>query len=254
VIPEKIHARLAYARETQTLRRVLAWLESDEEALVLQGGTGSSKTYAAAWAHQWQDHRAPIDGMGRRRTCVWWDARALSALAPWAGEVRGPRRDESPTGWAAYDLASVVVIDDVGTEDDHARMTGRLLITTNLAPATFAQLYGERVASRLKGSGKWCLTTDPDFRASPPTGAPWPKPTDLTDRERRQQVAEDAQRDADLAEWAATAHIRELLAASALAEVESILGAKRDEHTAPNTDDEQRRAELRRQVAELGDT
>jgi len=47
---------LAGLVETEALRVALEWLESPSKVLVLQGGTGSGKSVAAGWLHEF--HRA----------------------------------------------------------------------------------------------------------------------------------------------------------------------------------------------------
>lgn len=185
MIPPKIARELESPILTPALLAVGTWIEARAtDVLVLEGGTGSGKSVAAAWAHAFFAHR-------HRTPPMWADAPSLAAIAEWKD-------------WSPFDSAPLVVIDDLGTERDPARMAvvlerlfnvaaGRAVITTNVSFADAVERYGERIRSRMAGSGHWHVLTCPDFRGSPPEGRRAPLPTAQTRREvdAAKRAAED---------------------------------------------------------------
>lgn len=246
--PPKPVARVAAGlTKTRALVVVSTWIESSDDYLVLQGGTGCGKTLAACWLFAFFRHRPMLSESGREFRALWISAKELACIPPWDAGA-----------WSVFDAAPAVFIDDVGTEHDAGRMTsaleriadlarGRCVITTNLSAEDFLARYGARLVSRLR-AGRWETIGDPDYRGDEPTGAKWPDPTTPTKRER------ELQRKAELEEkrWAETTPEREALARAALAEVSALGNAKvlrmptRDEALS----DEDRRALLQRQLDE----
>jgi len=202
MVPPKLARVLASGlRQTPSLELVAEWVEGTEaglDVLVLQGGTGSAKSVAAAWAFEWTQHRAPITPAGHRRAPLWVDARALAAWSAFDARF-----------WSAFDNASVIVIDDAGIEENGDRIaaaierivnvsTARAILTTNLGGRAFVERYGPRVISRLRGCGRWCVLADADYRteagrAELEARPLWPSPRDATIREvaLRQREAEE---------------------------------------------------------------
>jgi DNA replication protein DnaC len=260
-IPPKLADDLAATvRPTDALRFALAWLESGADILVLQGGTGSGKSLAAAWAFEFAQNRAPMNGMGDRRSPLWFDAGVLASLSQYAERV-----------WSAFDNASVIVIDDAGIEPNAERVgaaieravnvsTARMLITTNLDPGDFRQRYGERIASRMRGRGKWIRVASPDYRgnaAKLPEGE-WPSPRAQTDAERVIAARTEAERAREEAEFIATAEVRAELAAKAMAKIDALAAGRRSPYADAWTDeqdetdhvhaDDEARARLQKQL------
>lgn len=258
VLPDKLHTVVhAGLVETHALRSLCEWYESPAEAIVVQGGTGSGKTRGAAWLFEFALHRAVITASGQRRGPLWCDAPGLATIAPWDDRWR-----------STYDVASLIVIDDVGTEpaagDGPARMTaaierafnvsaGRFVITTNLDAEAFGRRYGDRVRSRLCQS-LWVTTLDPDYREEGTSTQltarrKWPHPRAQSRREREASKRAEQAQAAEDAEWERTAAERAKWAADAQAKLVE-LAARKPEEVEPHADDERRR-ELRRQLEEL---
>jgi hypothetical protein len=192
ILPPKLAARIdAGVVQTAAIAAVMAWLESRaSEVLVLHGGTGSSKSLAAAWAFAFAAHRNRVSPM-------WCDAPEMSAVADWSSE------------WAAFDAAPLLVIDDLGAEPERRRermqvvlermfnlAAGRAVITTNVHHELVFLHYGDRVQSRLRGiATTWFALSDPDYRITPPQGPLAPSPRAETQREiAAKERAEDERR------------------------------------------------------------
>lgn len=260
VLPDKLHTAVYSGLvETKALQSLVRWYDSDCEAIVLQGGTGSGKTRAAAWLFEFALHRAVVTFSGARRGPIWCDAPGLATVAPWSDQWR-----------ATYDPAALIFIDDVGTEpaagDGPTRLTaamergfnvasGRLVITTNIAIEAFGRRYGDRVTSRLRQS-LWVEIGEHDYRE--PTSAQalkvrrkWPSPRDLSPKERSAtKRAEEAQAAED-AEWERTAGERAAFAAKAQAELVEKMRDANAQQAAVEAVDNERREALRRQLEEL---
>lgn len=257
VLPDKlyniVHAGLV---ETYALRSLCEWYETDSESIVVQGGTGSGKSRGAAWLFEFALHRAVTTPSGQRRGPIWCDAPGLASVAPWSEQWR-----------SVFDVASMIVIDDVGTEpssgDGPARMTaaierafnvssGKLVITTNLDPEAFARRYGDRVRSRLC-QALWIPTPDPDYR-EPANAAllegrrKWPSPRSQSRREREATRRAAEQQAAEDVEWERTLAERTALAEKFQAELVEKMRAANEQQVASDAD---RREALRRQVDEL---
>lgn len=146
--------------ETESLRAAKKWaLGGERPALVLVGGTGCGKSVAAAWV------LAQLGG-------VWLPAElACRNFAANFGE-----------GYAQQTIARncpMLMLDDVGTESDGARMLQvltelldsrksrrhRTIITTNLTKARFEARYrNERLGSRMAESVSWSTSAGKDLR------------------------------------------------------------------------------------------
>lgn len=254
VIPPKVDAKLRVGvRTTHALASVLEWLEGSQDILVLSGGTGAGKSIAAAWGFAWMSHRAPISPMGQRRSPAWFDAPGIAALAAW----------REPETWAAFDSASLVVIDDVGTEDKPGAMaavlerlcnvsSARAILTTNLSPVrqthqegeTFFERYGHRLQSRIVGTGRWEVCPEDDMRIASPETPMFPAPQDATAREiaeRRRRARAELD---EAEEFARTQAERAEQASKALAKIR-LLTAEKSVRDA----DRDRSPDLRRVIA-----
>lgn len=251
VLPSKLHDRVhGVMSETFALRRVCTWYETDSESIVLQGGVGAGKTLGAAWIFEFALHRSVMTPTGQRRGPVWCDAPGLAALAPWSDR------------WQEYDAASLIVIDDVGTEgtigDAVPRITaaierafnvssGRIVITTNLDRAAFGERYGSRIASRLDGTDAWKASPDPDYRGAAPSGMRWTSPRSPSRREREAAKREEEERQREEAEFERTAAERLRWAETAKADLAAKLADVDPRRSEAH--DEERREVLRRQLA-----
>jgi DNA replication protein DnaC len=147
---------------TPAMRAVKRWLDVSPTAwLVLSGGTGTGKTVAAAYA------AAELGG-------VYVTAKQLRPLvikAMWSNE-----KHPAPPLAHAMMTSKLLIIDDLGTEDDDAEKFGsalfevlnrrlalRTIITTNLSPSDLLdpKRYGERVVDRIRH-----LTTTSDGKSA----------------------------------------------------------------------------------------
>lgn len=262
--PPDVAAKIAAGLlETEALRVALEWLESPAKVLVLQGGTGSGKSIAAGWLHEFFAARPLHSDAGGRRGPAWFAAKVLGTL--------DHRDRETVEVWRAFDAATLIVLDDVGTEPWPDRIgsaiervwdvtSARLVITTNLdldtvIPSAGPGRYGERVASRMQGS-TWHVLAAPDYRGRPPVGAPWPSPASQTEREREaaRLVREAEERERE--EYEAGAAERNAKFAEhmewlrdTMGQIEAKLAVER---TASQRADDDRRRELRRQLRIVG--
>lgn len=111
--------------------------------LVIIGGVGSGKTFAAGYAFR---------ELGSRWSTFATAPRLAAKIDPWQGEDRNER----------VNADSVLVLDDLGTEKDasgrfgeaflrvlNARADYPLLITSNMPKAEWRKRYDERAISRL---------------------------------------------------------------------------------------------------------
>jgi hypothetical protein len=160
-----------------------------------------------------------------------------------------------PDDWRRFDASPLVVLDDVGCEDEPQQMrallerlwnvsSGRVAITTNLNIDDIGKRYGPRVFSRMITS-RWVECADHDYRITPPTGEPFRRPEDETACEcvDRMHAEEQAARKEEL--WETERLQRERRMADVMARVAEITGAKRfDDATAVG-------ARIRRQLDEL---
>ena len=128
---------------TDATRAVDRWLASDDKpALMLCGGVGVGKTFAAAVA------------LMRTRGTFCRAADLPRRVEPWRGEETADRLDLD---------VPLIVLDDLGAEGeaqhrfgsalfrvvDERQTAGRLLITTNLPRAGIRERYDARVVDRL---------------------------------------------------------------------------------------------------------
>ena len=141
--------------ETAGVAAVRAWVSAAGNAspfrtplvekpwLVLIGGVGSGKSFAAGYAFR---------ELGSRWTTFAAAPRLAAKIDPWQGEDRSER----------VNADSVLVLDDLGTEKDangrfgeaflrvlNARADYPLIITSNLPKAEWRKRYDERAISRL---------------------------------------------------------------------------------------------------------
>lgn len=142
---------------THSTALIDSFLASDMRLQVLSGGVGVGKSVAAAYAIR-------RVGMGR-----WVSAREFSRLGNDAGEKTLP-----------YRRTKLLVLDDLGLEHDDGKGWAigniqallverhddgrRTVITTNLDAAAFKQRYGERVADRIRGSGRFSVVDGESMR------------------------------------------------------------------------------------------
>lgn len=155
------------SHDTDALAAVRKFLASESRLLVLAGGRGVGKTYAATW---WatREQPPPVElACGPPR---FVDAPALA---------RWPRYDDERM--TQLEGARALVIDDLGLEynDRHGAFTSLLdglvnhryaallptVITTNQGAAAFCKRYGERVADRIREVGRFVELHGPSLRA-----------------------------------------------------------------------------------------
>lgn len=243
MIPPKIARDLECAILTPALLAVGTWTEArTTDVLVLEGGTGSGKSVAAAWAHSFFAHRS-------HKQPLWSDAPSLAAIAEWKD-------------WAPFDSAPLVVIDDLGTEREPARMAvvlerlfnvaaGRAVITTNVSYAEAISRYGDRIGSRMAGSGHWHVLNCADFRVSRPEGRQAPLPSAHTRREveAAKRAAEERARSDAAAEADRLEAIR--MGIEARERLRQLTAAKSVSHVESTAADDERRRFLQAQIESL---
>lgn len=160
--------------DTIPLREVTAWLASGDTFCLLFGGKGTGKTVAATLALQLARITWPED-YGLKR---WRYSQAYGLFVRAADLVRSLHRDgellQRATG------VRVLVLDDLGTEysDLGERWLSevdeliavrhgqgrRTVVTTNLSGKHLTARYGERVRSRILGSGRPVFCGERDMR------------------------------------------------------------------------------------------
>lgn len=254
---------LAGLVETEALRVALEWLESPSKVLVLQGGTGSGKSVAAGWLHEFFRARPLHSDAGARRVPAWFAAKVLGTL--------DHRDRETVETWRAFDAATLIVLDDVGTEPWADRIgsaiervwdvtSARLVVTTNLrlevvVPPDGPGRYGERVASRMQGA-RWEELVNGDYRGRPPTGNAWPAPAARTQREHDAAEARRIAEEAEAAEYESGAAARDAAFAHHMAwlrdTIAELEAAKAAERSAPERADDEARRRLRAQLKIVG--
>ena len=147
---------------TPATKAVEEWLETRVPMLVLCGGIGAGKTFAAAVAHR------RLGGLCLRAS------RLHIALAPWRGEAREGETLVDPS------RCQLVVLDDLGTErdpkdprwaealfelvDSRMERQQRTLITSNLPRAKFRERYDWRVIDRLNHVARVVELADKSMR------------------------------------------------------------------------------------------
>lgn len=150
-LPMDACARLydGQSQSTDAVRHVRGWLKTETPCLILCGGVGTGKTYAGALLcrERWGEF-----------VCAQHLARRID---PW--------KHERDSGAEPLDLAApIVVLDDLGAEQDDARSQAalfavinsrnasdrRTLITTNLTIPQIRPRYGDRIADRLNAMAK----------------------------------------------------------------------------------------------------
>lgn len=154
--------RAGVVQDTQAMRAAADWWEGGGlergRCLVLSGDSGIGKSYAAAWL-AYHMLRSGV-------RVAWWYAPALFSELPQGG-----------LSTAAPTVANVLVVDDLGAEDDrsarakldmlvyyrHARRAATI-VTTNLDAQGIARAYGQRAADRLAGWGHVVRVTGASLR------------------------------------------------------------------------------------------
>ena len=155
-------------RRTASLVAVHRWLARADAPpiIVLSGAPGCGKSVAAASAFV----DAQLSGRSRR----WRSASAL--VRTFSGMFGGALHDQQLVA-----DAHMLVVEDVGTEPDHARMSSalvevleqrgkdvqlhRTIITTNLREGDFATHYDARLISRLSSRfAAWAYSAGEDLR------------------------------------------------------------------------------------------
>lgn len=160
--PARLIAALSDLKETRPLGAARALIASPRDErwfLVLLGGVGTGKSTAAAWAARqllFRQSLAEQPSGTHREFCRWLTGAEL-------GRLYTHDRDEA-RDWEATKRASVLVLDDLGTEGADARLGEALwelveartanvwptIITSNLGAAAFKKRYGDRIADRVR--------------------------------------------------------------------------------------------------------
>lgn len=164
---------------TPAIEAVRRWWSSGLATLVLLGGKGCGKTFAACKciALQRRDQSTKGYAYAPGDLPPWWiwtgcklsTARHLAGLKAWDDEDRAELKVLTAT--------QLLILDELGLEDgDAERCVGALLsdriaaekrtiLTANFTPETFQRRYGERLVSRISGSGLIVSVHGPDLRA-----------------------------------------------------------------------------------------
>jgi DNA replication protein DnaC len=147
-------------RESEAVRHVRAFLASPKPALVLLGGVGCGKTVAALAAVRERPDAEMVKA-----------AELARAIDPW--------KLEREAGWRPIDVeASLVVIDDLGTEleeprfhqalfailDSRGAADTKTIITANLEPRQIRERYLDRIADRLNAMARAVRIAGPSMR------------------------------------------------------------------------------------------
>lgn len=147
-----------YGEETAAIVAMRAFhVEGMASIAVLSGRPGVGKTVAAIWG-------------------AWHYGEAVEP--PWfvtgAALARSSRYDADRKRLLG---APSLILDDLGVENSPADIDELvdafyseqrdLWLTTNLAPAAFAEKYGERVVDRLREAGRFVPITGPSMRGTP---------------------------------------------------------------------------------------
>jgi DNA replication protein DnaC len=159
-IPGKDIARLIAGElsDTGPLRHAREFLDGDSVSLVVGGPRGCGKTVAASWAVS--QGVAPLLGWQGCGAPLFVDVSRLARVSRYSND----EMDE-------LENASLLAIDDLGMEYNDAKgaflatLDGlfnarysncrRTLITTNLTASRFRERYGERIADRIRESGRF---------------------------------------------------------------------------------------------------
>lgn len=153
-IPKRLWGLLQSPADTHALSMARRWLASDSPSLVMHGGTGCGKTFAAMWLVATHERGAAfVRGHALARWPAWKEP-ILEAdeECPWRVNLR---------------TVSLLLVDDVGGEQqadtiratlqdllDHRLDNGlRTVITTNLGMQEFGERYGAPMMSRIKLGG-----------------------------------------------------------------------------------------------------
>jgi DNA replication protein DnaC len=148
-------------RETAALKA----LRGDVGLTALSGGAGSGKTVAAvAWLHGWAVERCSVVGLFVSSAAIarWerYDDREM-------GRLFAPDRlviDDLGAEFLDAKGAYLSVLDELVNERySHKRAT---VLTTNLPIDGFRARYGERIADRIRESGKFISTADASMRGA----------------------------------------------------------------------------------------
>lgn len=173
-----IHATGDVGRSTKSLEAVRRFMGLRSPWLVLAGGPGIGKSFAAAWviAQDCPDHY--LYGW---RSGGAWPAEMHPRFVDVTRFARMDRYDDAVM--APYEQCSVLAIDDLGVEYAdpkgswlttlegllNARYANalRTVMTTNLGAMAFKGRYGERISSRIREMGEFLEIRDTDLRAKP---------------------------------------------------------------------------------------
>lgn len=156
--------------KTAALRHASAWLEAQEDFLVLWGPPGTGKTCAAAWAlvetlRRWQRDHYRLDGV------VWRLSEEVARLGLFGAERDGEIDLLKGCPFLALDELGEEVQTDAWRQNFstivNARYSRRLptVITTNADPKRLIDTYGARFADRLRQAGRFAdLSKEPSMR------------------------------------------------------------------------------------------
>lgn len=153
--------------DTPAVQFMRAFIAGTPGTIILSGGVGCGKTIAAGWGVAQRPHERYI-GTHHDGVKGTWPAEYHPRFVDIAELMQLPRYGADATAaLTPLKKCSILAIDDVGNETDDrnivvAQLDGiivsrhdnhlRTIITTNMPSELFAERYGLRVRSRVKGS------------------------------------------------------------------------------------------------------
>ncbi len=163
-VPEK-HLKAVYDRppiDCEALRAVRDFLASEKTSLVLAGGTGTRKSGSACWA------------LTQRPGVFITEDEVI--------RLQSSRLPEDVEAWRRARAAQVLVVDDIGEYSDDKGwgvkvITGlwnhrysselKLIVTVNKTRQEFVREFGERIADRIRESGRFVVLGGESVRRAP---------------------------------------------------------------------------------------
>lgn len=143
------------------LPKAREWLATKLPLLVLLGGVGQGKSFAACWAAWQLAARVPLGALATGQSADpvrWCRATEFARLSAYSGDDRA--------FFEGLCKVRVLVLDDLGAEtlagvaaahldeliDVRISHNRRTVLTSNLVAGAFKQRYGDRIADRIRES------------------------------------------------------------------------------------------------------